>query len=110
MSFVYAELSACCQNDETGINATISIMVRFESNKMFEMYEGDMFDNLIEPINAVLPGDWRVDDIIEINDIYSTPPTNRPVQLCIIDKSGGYTKTENLVPEPEIASSDEEES
>lgn len=43
-------------------------IVDFTSEENFNMYEGDMFDELYGPINKILPSGYYVDDVIEVVD------------------------------------------
>jgi hypothetical protein len=38
-----------------------SVLIDFGTEKNYGIYDGDSFDNLIEPVNAILPGDWYID-------------------------------------------------
>lgn len=47
----------------------IEKIVDFTREEIFNMYDGDMFDNLYGPINKILPKGYYVDDVIEVVDI-----------------------------------------
>ena len=75
----YARLSGNCINEfpssRGGKNErTIKLNFQFRDKELFEMYEGDSFDNLIEPFNEGLVkincGKYRLDDLLEVDDIF----------------------------------------
>lgn len=57
-------------NDEEE-GSSVKIMqkiVDFTTEEIFNMYDGDMFDELYGPVNEILPEGYYVDDAIEVAD------------------------------------------
>lgn len=65
----YVILCGVCQNDETGKEKCLEAHFKFASEDLYEMYEGDGFDMIMEEFNEWLQANghegWYLDDVIE---------------------------------------------
>ena len=71
-NYYYAILIADCQNCNTDRHKCLSAHFCFESEALFEQYEADQYDKLIDEFDKWLQENsyknWNVDDVIETDN------------------------------------------